>query len=67
MLRCSIEDCTTPGWTPGFWWVNHKQTFTQEIEGRCVCSPQQHRNGSQFRVLGLVESECPKEFGFTGD
>lgn len=30
-----------------YWWVNHKQTFKQEIEGGYIWSPKQNRNGSR--------------------
>ena len=30
-----------------YWWVNHKQTFTQEIEGGYIWSPKRNRNGAK--------------------
>ncbi|MEQ9345648.1 MAG: HNH endonuclease [Thalassospira sp.] len=31
--------------SPAFWWVNHKQTFKQEIEGGYIWSPKRKQNG----------------------
>lgn len=31
----------------GFWWVNHKQTFRQEIEGGYIWSPKTDKDGSR--------------------
>lgn len=31
----------------GFWWVNHKQTFSQEIEGGYIWSPKTDKNGAR--------------------
>lgn len=35
-----------------YWWVNHKQTFRQEIDGGFLWSPKEERNGarSQFYI-----------------
>jgi len=30
-----------------FWWVNHKQTYRQEIQGRYIWSPKTKRDGSR--------------------
>ena len=30
-----------------FWWVNHKQTFAQEISGGFIWSPKENRNGAR--------------------
>jgi putative restriction endonuclease len=30
-----------------YWWVNHSQTFKQEIEGGYIWSPQKNRNGAR--------------------
>mgnify|MGYP003384662462 CR=1 FL=1 len=30
-----------------FWWVNHKQTFAQEIVGGFIWSPKENRNGAR--------------------
>jgi HNH endonuclease len=32
---------------PGYWWVNHKQTWRQEIEGQYLWSPKTKRNGDR--------------------
>tara|TARA_R110002072_G_scaffold19498_4_gene72353 strand:+ start:91 stop:375 length:285 start_codon:yes stop_codon:yes gene_type:complete len=29
------------------WWVNHKQTFKEELEGGYIWSPQENKNGSR--------------------
>jgi hypothetical protein len=31
----------------GFWWVNHKQTFRQEIDGGYIWSPKVDKNGAR--------------------
>ena len=31
----------------GFWWVNHKQTFKQEIQGGYIWSPKTNKDGSR--------------------
>ena len=31
----------------GFWWVNHKQTFNQEIGGGYIWSPKEDKNGAR--------------------
>lgn len=31
----------------GFWWVNHKQTFKQEIDGGYIWSPKEEKNGAR--------------------
>lgn len=31
----------------GFWWVNHKQTFKQEINGGYIWSPKKDKNGAR--------------------
>jgi len=28
-----------------YWWVNHKQTFRHEFEGRYIWSPKRKKNG----------------------
>ena len=30
-----------------YWWVNHKQTFTQEFEGGYIWSPKRNKNGAK--------------------
>src|SRR5205814_1785075 len=30
-----------------FWWVNHKQTHTEEIEGGYIWSPKTNKNGAR--------------------
>ena len=30
-----------------FWWVNHKQTYRQEVGGRYIWSPKTKRDGSR--------------------
>lgn len=32
---------------PKFWWVNHKQTHRQELEGEYLCSPKRNQNGAK--------------------
>ena len=31
----------------GYWWVNHKQTFKQEITGGYIWSPKTNKNGAR--------------------
>lgn len=39
-----------------FWWVNHKQTFKEEIDGGYIWSPQTNKNGSTNQTyLNLTE------------
>jgi hypothetical protein len=30
-----------------FWWVNHKQTYREEIEGGYLWSPKRNKNGAR--------------------
>lgn len=32
---------------PEYWWVNHKQTFRQEIDGQYLWSPKRKSNGAR--------------------
>ena len=32
---------------PKYWWVNHKQTHRQELEGEYLWSPKKNRNGAK--------------------
>jgi hypothetical protein len=32
---------------PRYWWVNHQQTWRQEIEGQYLWSPKLNANGSR--------------------
>lgn len=39
------------------WWVNHKQTFRQEFDGRYIWSPKKNSNGVKNQTyLNLKEA-----------
>src|SRR5260370_24521327 len=43
-LLCSLENGNVK---MNFWWVNHKQTYRQEIGGGCIWSPKVDKNGAR--------------------
>lgn len=41
-----------------YWWVNHKQTFTQEINGGYIWSPKTDKNGARNQAyINLTRTE----------
>jgi hypothetical protein len=42
-----------------YWWVNHKQTFRHEFEGRYIWSPKRKRNGSRNRYYDFLREVVP--------
>lgn len=51
-----------------FWWVNHKQTFTQEVEGNYLWSPTTKQNGSRNEFYENMKRVRPGDvvFSFAG-
>lgn len=45
-----------------FWWVNHKQTHRQEIEGEYLWSPKTERNGAHSHFYNNMRSAAPGDF-----
>jgi hypothetical protein len=41
------------------WWVNHKQTFRHEFEGRYFWSPKRKRDGSRNRFYDFLRAVIP--------
>lgn len=44
-----------------YWWVNHKQTWTQEIEGQYLWSPKTKSNGAQNEFYNNMRRASPGE------
>ncbi len=42
-----------------YWWVNHKQTFRHEFEGRYIWSPKRKRDGSRNRFYDFLKQVVP--------
>jgi hypothetical protein len=42
-----------------YWWVNHKQTFRHEFEGRYIWSPKRKRDGSRNRYYDFLREVVP--------
>lgn len=53
---------------PKFWWVNHKQTHRQEIEGEYLWSPKVNRNGANNESYNNMVRTQPGDvvFSFAG-
>ena len=45
-----------------FWWVNHKQTARQEIEGRYLWSPKSEANGVRSQFYDNMRVAAPGDF-----
>ena len=41
-----------------YWWVNHKQTFRHEFEGRYIWSPKRKRDGLRNRFYSKPLGSC---------
>lgn len=50
---------------PRYWWVNHKQTARQEIEGRYLWSPKTQSNGARNRFYDNMREATPGDFVFS--
>ncbi len=48
-----------------YWWVNHKQTFRHEFEGRYIWSPKRNRNGARNRHYDFLREVTPGDFVFS--
>jgi putative restriction endonuclease len=44
---------------PGFWWVNHKQTARQEIEGQYLWSPKTESKGARSEFYNNMRRASP--------
>jgi putative restriction endonuclease len=44
---------------PQFWWVNHKQTARQEIEGQYLWSPKRNSNGARNEFYNNMRRASP--------
>jgi len=42
-----------------YWWVNHKQTFRHEFEGRYIWSPKRKRDGSRNKYYDFLREVVP--------
>jgi hypothetical protein len=47
---------------PQDWWVNHKQTFRQEIEGEYLWSPKRSRGGTRNEFYNNLRRATPGDF-----
>jgi putative restriction endonuclease len=45
-----------------YWWVNHTQTFRQEIEGGYLWSPKRERNGARSQFYENMRLASPGDF-----
>jgi putative restriction endonuclease len=48
-----------------YWWVNHKQTFRHEFEGRYIWSPKRKRDGSRNRFYDFLREVVPGDVVFS--
>lgn len=44
---------------PNYWWVNHKQTLRQEIDGQYLWSPKAERNGARSQFYDNMRMASP--------
>lgn len=44
---------------PNYWWVNHKQTLRQEIDGQYLWSPKAERNGARSQFYDNMRLASP--------
>ncbi len=47
---------------PRYWWVNHKQTFRQEIGGAYLWSPKRKANGARNAFYDNMRAASPGDF-----
>ena len=45
-----------------FWWVNHKQTVKQELEGGYLWSPRTEKNGKRSQFYDNMRRAQPGDF-----
>lgn len=57
-----------PGARSGYWWVNHRQSFRQELDGEYLWSPKTNRNGSANESYNNMTRAEPGDtvFSFAG-
>lgn len=48
-----------------YWWVNHKQTFRYEFEGRYIWSPKRNKNGARNRHYDFLREVTPGDVVFS--
>ena len=48
-----------------YWWVNHKQTFRKEFEGRYIWSPKRKRDGARNRFYDFLREVIPGDVVFS--
>ena len=48
-----------------YWWVNHKQTFRHEFEGRYIWSPKRKRDGARNRFYDFLREVTPGDVVFS--
>lgn len=48
-----------------YWWVNHKQTFTSEIEGGYIWSPKKNTNGAKNQTYLNLTLTKPGDIVFS--
>ena len=48
-----------------YFWVNHKQTFRHEFEGRYIWSPKRKRNGAKNRFYDFLREVMPGDVIFS--
>lgn len=48
-----------------YWWVNHKQTFSNEIEGGYIWSPKENSNGSRNQTYINLTLTRPGDIVFS--
>lgn len=48
-----------------YWWVNHKQTFRQEVEGRYIWSPKARSDGGRNATYDNLRSVLPGDIIFS--
>lgn len=51
--------------TQRFWWVNHKQTFRQEIDGGYLWSPKTEKNGARSQFYENMRIASPGDVVFS--
>lgn len=50
---------------PSYWWVNHKQTLHQEIDGQYLWSPKTNKGGSRSHFYDNMRRANPGDFVFS--
>jgi len=49
----------------GYWWVNHKQTYRQEIDGEYLWSPKKNKNGANNESYNNMTKVMPADIVFS--